>query len=122
MICTDFDMHVASKFTSRGICSEVFAKERLLKNSDLEGVALCWLPLCRFAISSASALWHHDQSAKADQSTLAKADQSKSLAVTSNLLHCSGLQSESLGLLDLLVLLKARRFVGFVSSTFSWMV
>ena len=65
---------------------------------------------------------HHDQSSKADQSTLAKADQSKSLAVTSNLLHCSGLQSESLGLLDLLVLLKARRFVGFVSSTFSWMV
>ena len=41
--------------------------------------------------------------------------------------HCrmtlrAGMLSESLGLLDLLVLVRARQFTGFAASTFSWMV
>ena len=34
----------------------------------------------------------------------------------------AGLQSEALALVDLLVLVHARRFTGFGSSTFSWVV
>ena len=123
MICTDFDVHVASKFTSRGICSEVFVKERLLENSDLEGVALCWLPLCRFAIFQCrSVLLYHDQSAKADQSTVG---QSRPVDVIGSEYQLATLLRPAVGVAG-----TARpagptegtRFVGFVSSTFSWMV
>jgi hypothetical protein len=36
-LTADFDRHIASNLTSRGVCGDVFTKERLLTDGDLAG-------------------------------------------------------------------------------------